>query len=169
MREELIRDFYNHIKDLLDSDSIKDMNNYNQHGNVTCLQHCVGVGIFSLIFVRNMGIKCDERALVRGALLHDYFQYDWHEKTPHRRWHGFTHANTALKNATRDFELSDIEKDIIEKHMWPLNLLKVPLCKESWIVNIIDTYCSLLETVSRIPLLKFLEDMIINAGQQSVI
>ncbi|HIT90713.1 MAG TPA: HD domain-containing protein [Candidatus Merdenecus merdavium] len=164
MREELLIDYYDYVKDLLDTESVKSMNQFIQHGNITCLQHSLGVGIFSLIFVRNLGIPCNERALVRGALLHDYFLYDWHEKEDNHKWHGFTHAKTALNNATRDFELNHIEKDIIGKHMWPLNIMP-PTCREAWVVNIIDTYCSTLETVSRIPLLRFLEEIIINAGK----
>lgn len=165
MKDELILDFYKYTEDILDTKQVKEMGRYIQHGRVTCLAHSIGVSMFSLIFVRSVGITCDEKALVRGALLHDYFLYDWHKKEERHRLHGFTHARTALKNATKDFELGEIEKDIIKSHMWPLNLLAMPRCKEAWIVTMVDKYCSSLETVSRIPFLKFLEDYIVNAGQ----
>ena len=55
------------------------------------------------------------RSLVRGALLHDYFLYDWHIPDESHKWHGVTHAGDALKNARRDFELNEIEQDMISK------------------------------------------------------
>ena len=51
------------------------------------------------------------------------------------------HAKTALKNAVRDFSLNKKERDIIRKHMFPLNLLP-PLCRESWIVCLADKICA---------------------------
>lgn len=56
--------------------------------------------------------------LIRGALLHDYFLYDWHNQlTPHHL-HGFFHPGVALRNASMDVELTPIEHDIIKKHMF---------------------------------------------------
>ena len=34
------------------------------------------------------------------------------------------------------------EKNIIESHMFPLNLLHLPRCKEAWILILIDRVCS---------------------------
>lgn len=62
----------------------------------------------------------DIRSLVRGALWHDYFLYDWHIPDESHKWHGVTHAGDALKKAMRDFELNEIEQDMIRKHMFPL-------------------------------------------------
>ena len=77
----------------------------------------------SLIFSKTIHLKVDRDSLVRGALLHDYFLYDWHDRRPERRIHGFTHTGIALHNADRDFELNDIERDIIGKHMFPLTVV----------------------------------------------
>ena len=88
------------------------------------------------------------RDLVRGALLHDYFLYDWHDKY-HRdikRLHGFYHPGIALRNAMKEYELTKREQDIIKKHMWPLTVIP-PLCREAWIVTMADKYCSMLETM----------------------
>ena len=81
--------------------------------------------------------------------------YDWHDlKIPIKnpkdffKLHGFTHANTALKNAKRDFVLSENEKEIIKKHMWPLNI-KPPMSREAWVVTMADKICSIKETVHR--------------------
>lgn len=92
---------------------------------------------FLLIF-----IKINEKSLIRGALLHDYFLYDWH-KSEHRL-HGFFHAKRALKNAESDFKLNDIEKNIIKRHMFPLNICP-PKYRESWIVCLADKLCAVEE------------------------
>ena len=99
--------------------------------------------------LQKMGIRSEERDIIRGALLHDYFLYDWHHHTHKKGWknlHGFTHPETALNNARKEYHLSPREQDIIKKHMWPLTVVP-PRCREAWIVTAADKYCSLLETV----------------------
>ena len=85
------------------------------------------------------------KSLVRGALLHDYFLYDWHIADNSHKWHGFKHANTALLNACRDFELNEIEKNMIKTHMFPLNIA-LPKYRESVILCIADKMCAAKET-----------------------
>ena len=75
--------------------------------------------------------------------------YDWHEKDDSHRWHGFSHAHTALLNASTRFSLTDKEKDIIAHHMWPLNLTKVPRSREALLVCLVDKYCSTVETLTK--------------------
>lgn len=117
-----------------------------QHGSTTVFAHCVKVACFSLFLANKLHISVDVHALLRGALLHDYFLYDWHEKNAGHRFHGFTHPATALKNAQQDFMLTPVEKDIIARHMFPLCPIP-PRCREAWLVCVADKYCALLETV----------------------
>ncbi len=138
-------------KDILKSENYRKMRDFIQHGNVSVLRHCVRVANASLKierFLKKLHINMDEKALVRGALLHDYFLYDWHNKEarPHGL-HGFTHPKTALKNASRDYKVSEREKKIIRQHMFPLTITKIPTCRESWVVSMADKWCSLVETV----------------------
>ena len=119
-----------------------------QHGSTSVYAHSVRVAACSLCLSRMLRIRTDQRALVRGALLHDYFLYDWHDGARGRNIHGFTHPDTALRNADRDFTLTDTERDIIKKHMFPLTI-KPPVCREGWIVCMVDKYCSLYETFKR--------------------
>lgn len=135
------------LHELLKDEKILKMNEFIQHGNVTCLQHCVSVAYFSYAFCKQFNLKVDEQSLIRGALLHDYFLYDWHIKELGRKWHGFRHPMASLHNAKQDFQLTRIEKDIILNHMWPLTLLHIPHYKESWIVCIMDKLCGTCETM----------------------
>ena len=88
------------------------MAGYVQHGQTTTLEHVAAVAYLSLALVRKLGIRCDERALVRGALLHDYCLYDWHDhNAAPDAWHGFTHPRHALRNAEADFpDLTPLER-----------------------------------------------------------
>ena len=53
-----------------------------------------------------------------------------------------------MKNARRDFELNEIEQDMIRKHMFPLNPVP-PKYRESWILCMADKICASKETVKR--------------------
>ena len=78
---------------------------YIQHGSTSVYEHSVKVAYTSLYFARRFRLNIDEKSLIRGALLHDYFLYDWHEKDKSHRLHGFYHPSTALRNAKEDFAL----------------------------------------------------------------
>ncbi|MCR5417428.1 MAG: HD domain-containing protein, partial [Lachnospiraceae bacterium] len=126
-----------------------------QHGKVSVMDHSIRVAKTAVLVSRGLKVKVSDRDLIRGALLHDYFGYDWHGKKVglneilhFYKMHGFTHPGTALKNAERDFKLTDRQRDIIGKHMWPLTL-RPPACREAWIVTMADKYCSLMETIHR--------------------
>ncbi|MBO6015204.1 MAG: phosphohydrolase [Lachnospiraceae bacterium] len=143
----------NYGKDILRDQGFRDSGNSVQHGTVSVRQHCISVASHALAISRFLPIKFCERELVRGALLHDYFLYDWHDKEvkPEHilvfyKMHGFVHPRIALANARRKFELTKREEDIIAKHMWPLTV-KPPVCREAWVVTMADKYCSLLETL----------------------
>ena len=136
--------------DILLDPKAQVMKTYTQHGTTTVFEHCVSVAKFSLLMAyyleRTLKIKVDRDSLVRAALLHDYFLYDWHDKTiPGHNIHGFTHPRTAMLNADRDFGLNAIEKDIISKHMFPLTIMP-PRYRESVLVTLADKWCALCET-----------------------
>lgn len=138
-----------YAEDILESYNFRRTEQYMQHGSISVRRHCLSVAECSIVIeekLRRLGVRCQERELVRGALLHDYFLYDWHDKYSHGRLHGFHHPRVALVNADREYRLSARERDIIEKHMWPLTV-KPPMCREAWIVTAADKYCSLKETL----------------------
>ena len=145
------KNLYRQIKeaapDILQSENFNSTKAYIQHGNMTVHDHCMNVARYSIAISRKLHIPCNQRALIRGALLHDYFLYDWHDKNHVQihNLHGFYHPGIALKNASREYRLTQREKDIIKKHMWPLTIVP-PACREAWIVTTADKWCSLMET-----------------------
>ena len=134
--------------DILKSANMQKEKKFLQHGKVSVYTHSVRVAVLSLFLAELLRVKVNEEVMMRGALLHDYFLYDWHEKDDSHRWHGFSHARAALKNAKKDFQLGEIEQDVIQKHMFPLNL-KPPKYKESVLVCLADKLSALEETIRR--------------------
>ena len=138
--------------DILRSSRFRSTRKNIQHGTVSVYEHSSSVAGCSLKIMdglKSLGIRVRERELVRGALLHDYFLYDWHTRKSAKRLkelHGFSHPEIALRNAGRDYRLTPCEREIIRKHMWPLTVVP-PMCREAWIVTAADKYCSLLETL----------------------
>ena len=119
-----------------------------QHGTTSIYRHSFNVAYTSLWMMERWQIRLEPKSLVRGALLHDYFLYDWHEKNAGHRFHGFIHAGRALQNAKNDFELTRREENIISRHMFPLNIVP-PMCKEAWLVCLADKICASKETIVR--------------------
>lgn len=121
-----------------------------QHGDISVFTHCLMVAKYSYILNELFDLGCDVGALIRGALLHDFFLYDWHhipEKIAKEGLHGFKHPVLAAKNARKEFGITPKEYGVIICHMWPLTFTRVPFNREGWIVCCVDKYCSLLETL----------------------
>ena len=145
---KLAKEVFTRGKSIILSPEAQVMKKFIQHGDTSVFDHCIAVAKFSLLIAhfleKTIKISFDKDSLVRGALLHDYFLYDWHIKGESRRFHGFTHPRTAMNNADRDFELNDVERDIIVKHMFPLTPF-IPAFRESFIVGIADKWCATAE------------------------
>lgn len=146
--EKLNRQIQLAASDILTSENFISTKKHIQHGDVTVNDHCINVAKHSVILAQFLGIKYNRRELIRGALLHDYFLYDWHDKEHIHpfRLHGFYHPGRALKNASAEYVLTDREKDIIRKHMWPMTVIP-PMYREGWIVTMADKWVSLMETL----------------------
>lgn len=137
--------FNKQIRHLSDDIRINQMKSFISHGTKSTYDHCMDVTKMSYLLSRRMPFSVDEAALLRGAMLHDYYLYDWHK--PHGCLHGFFHPKKALRNANRDFTLNEKEQNIIKSHMWPLTITSLPLSREAWIVCIADKICATRETI----------------------
>lgn len=135
------------VQDILDHRAFQSMEAYLQHGETSCLEHCIRVSYLTYRVCQQMGWDC--RAAARAGLLHDLFLYDWHThgELTGERFHGFTHPRKALKNAEQFFSLSDREKNMILRHMWPLTPIP-PRSREGMALVWADKFCSLAEIVA---------------------
>ncbi len=134
--------------DILNNEKYKSQDKFMQHGKTSVLKHEMNVTIYALKLAEKYKIKVNQKSLVRGSLLHDYFLYDWHISDKTHRLHGFHHATMAMNNAIRDFNINEIEKNMILCHMFPMNL-RVPKYKESILLCLADKIVATKETFKR--------------------
>lgn len=118
-----------------------------EHHDATLADHSVSVAYHAFVLARALGLRGHLGELTRGALLHDFFLYDWRTtRPPSGGLHGFAHPREALHNAEAVFgPLSRLERDIILRHMWPLTPVP-PRYAESFIVCLVDKCVSTIES-----------------------
>ncbi len=109
-------EYLSYVEDLLATEAVQKLANYTQHVNSTRLEHSLSVSYYSYKLAKKWG--CNARATARAGLLHDLFYYDWRTTKFDEGSHAYMHPRIAVKNAEKITELSDLERDIILKHMW---------------------------------------------------
>lgn len=142
-----IQEFRNIIKDIIENSSVVALKEHLQHMKSSRYEHCYEVAYYTYVLSKKLGL--DYISATRGAMLHDFYFYDWRNKgvKGQKRFHAYRHPRIALNNATENFKLNEVEKDIILKHMWPLTI-RLPRFSESYIVTLVDKYCATKEFFS---------------------
>ncbi len=147
-RRSFEEEYYEAVGDILQHEEFLKLKDFFHH-NSSIYHHVHDVAYFS--YRISKFLKLDYRSTARGALLHDFFLYDWRSHDvpdlPREKFHGLEHPVIAVANAKKYFSINDIEEDIIKKHMWPLTIVP-PKYKESYIVSFADKYLSSKEFVS---------------------
>lgn len=141
-------ELYEILSDIMSEKHVLDMKNFIQHGSISTYSHCESVAKLSYDINRKLSLHSDLRTLLVGAMLHDFYLYDWHKGGGENTGlHGFRHAERACLNAEKYFFINDDIRHVIYCHMWPLNLKRLPLSREAWIVCIADKCVSIHETL----------------------
>ncbi len=130
---------------IIEKENFQKQKDFMQHGKTSVYTHVVNVAYESFLYAKEHE-GYDIESLIRGALLHDYFLYDWHK--PHGILHGPLLPRRVMKNAIRDYEINKKEQNIILAHMFPLNFV-FPRSKEAWLVAKMDRKCYKDETKRR--------------------
>ena len=134
------------LNDFVSRADIQIMRQFSQHGSNNTLNHVVHVAMMCHKIQQALHLHVDEDSLIHGAVLHDYYLYDFKAQNEISAFkHGTGHPVTALNNASRRFNLNNRERNIIYSHMWPLTPTHLPLCKEAWLVSTADKICALQE------------------------
>ncbi len=141
-------EFHKFVGEICAKSRLCESKKYIQHGTTSLYEHSISVAYHSLQLALKLKLPVDYKALIQGALLHDYFLYDWHMEDPSRPLHGFYHPKLALQNAETEFELSEVERNIILRHMFPLTPVP-PVYLESILVCLVDKFCSVNEIIRR--------------------
>lgn len=132
------------VYDIITNSNVKALSEHIQHMNTSRFEHCQMVAYYTYLLCKKLGL--DYVSAARGAMLHDFYFYDWRNKhvEGQKKFHAMRHPRIALTNALDLFELNDLEKDIIKKHMWPVTIIP-PGYIETLIVTFVDKYCATVE------------------------
>lgn len=135
------------IQPYLENEKVQSMTENIQHGDVTTYAHSISVMLGCYKLVETLHLNVDEKTLLLGALLHDFYLYDWHNYCPPGPLHGFSHPFTAQKNAVKYFQVDEKIQHMIQCHMWPLTLRHIPKTREAVLLCMVDKWISTGETV----------------------
>ncbi len=136
-------------KEIIESDIYMKMKDYCAHGNISVYEHSLYVAEYAYLYAKKKGLDLDYKSLIRGALLHDFYLYDWHRSGEGHKLHGFRHPFFAYRNAKKHFSINDIEGNIIKAHMFPIVFWCIPRYKETWVVIKADRHCAYYETMKK--------------------
>lgn len=131
------------IEDLIELEEVQCLKNYVHHLVTDRLSHSLSVSYRSYRWAKRFNLNA--RAIARAGLLHDLFYYDSADK--HQvggKGHNWEHPRIALQNALKITEISDLEQDIIVKHMFGATR-ELPKYPESYIVTLMDKQAAIFE------------------------
>ena len=133
------------VNDILKNDDFIELKYENHHG-ISRLDHSLNVAHLAYNICKKFNVK-KYKEITRAALLHDFFK----DKDITKRSF-VSHPRVALKNAAMAFEIDNMQKNIIEAHMFPMSLA-IPNNIGSWIVTLSDKVIAIREvTKYKIPL-----------------
>ena len=128
------REFDSIISDIVFNKEFNRLHTELHHG-ITRYEHSLRVAKYSYLVSKKVKLNNVDK-ITRAALLHDFYvDEDMIECSEPKKLR--IHPKVALDNASKYYELNDMQKDIIRTHMFPVSL-KVPKYKESWLVSIVD-------------------------------
>lgn len=137
------KEFLELIEDLIEHEDVKSLEKFVHHKVTNRLAHSISVSYSSFCWARRLNLNT--RAIARAGLLHDLFFYESVTKNEvGGRGHNYEHPRIACENAMKITELSELEQDIILKHMAGTTL-DVPKYPESLIVTLMDKQCAIQE------------------------
>ena len=135
------KDYYTYLR--------HELSRYRQHGTTSIFKHSRAVAYNSyrigLYLNQKFNINIDFPTLIEAGYLHDFFMYDWHCPSNWHKLHGFTHSQVAAENAEKYCNASPKVVKIIQTHMWPLTLTKIPTSREAWIHTLSDKATTIYE------------------------
>lgn len=134
-------EFESIIKDIENNNNFRELDNELHHG-ISRYGHSYRVAKGVYIVTKNLGFSSYIDA-TRAALLHDfYFNYQLEEKNNGKKF--IEHPTLALLNASKYYTLSDMQKNMIESHMFPTCKV-LPKYKESICLTLVDKVVALYE------------------------
>lgn len=140
--------FWKLLKDVEKNPDVRLLQNYSQHRGNNSFQHSHNVAVYSFYLAEKWKWEIDPENLVKGAMLHDYYLYDFKEEGLSAYQHGIWHPKAALRNAKACFEINETVENIIVSHMWPFPFSARPRSREAFLVCVADKFCAYHEMIN---------------------
>ena len=126
--------YMNIVDEYINNENFQKTTYIEQHG-ITRFEHSFKVSYYSYKIAKMLKLNYIETAV--GGLLHDFFINSNEMSKKEKFSMFFRHPKLALETASKEFELTNLEKDMIRNHMFPTTPA-VPKYLESWIVCLVD-------------------------------
>ena len=137
--------YLNIVEDILEHKEFQKTKDITHHG-MNRYDHSGRVSYYSYKIAKFL--KLDYEEVARGGLLHDFFLVNNEVITRKEKMATLVnHPKYAEAFASKYFELSEKEKDMILTHMFPVAINRVPKYAESWVVNTVDNVVSIFEAL----------------------
>ncbi len=141
LSDDELEDYYMMVNDILANKHFQELK-YCPHHGINRYDHLIHVSM--LTYKKCMNDEdINLRDTVRASLLHDFFTDEDVNGVRGDKLYK-VHPVVALENAEKYFTLTDIQKDIILNHMYPVTST-MPKTKEGKIVSLCDKECSIKE------------------------
>lgn len=141
------KEFLNIVSDILENEEFQKLKNIKHH-DTDRFDHSLRVSYYSYLITK--ALHLNYKATARAGLLHDFFlEENYKEKISKRLDTLLKHPKFALETASKYYDLSDLEKDIILSHMYPVTM-NPPKYLESWIVDLVDDFSAVYEKYSSV-------------------
>ena len=133
----------------LNDEKILRMKDISMHRGSNCYEHSFKVAKKAIRkSIKSAKKNLNLEVVLIGAILHDYYLYDWRQDRSRLKGHANNHPGIAIENAIRDFDISEEVKAVIKSHMWPINIRTFPNTKEARIVSLADKAVTIGESLS---------------------
>ena len=143
MKEVYFQEFLDIVSPIINNEEFLKRKNYAHHENESVYDHSMKVAFSSYLCAKKL--KLDYKSVARAGLLHDFFLQNNQESNLKERAQTLVkHPQYAVENASKEFRLNELEKDIITTHMFPI-APKIPRYLESWVVNLVDDAVAIAE------------------------
>ena len=138
-------EFNNIISDILKNKEFIDLK-YEIHHGISRLDHSLNVARMTYRICKRLHVKNYEE-ITRAALLHDFFRTN---EVPDKSF--LLHPLKAVENSKKNFEITNIQENIIASHMFPVTKV-LPKYAGSWIVSGADKAVAIYESTKyKVPL-----------------
>ena len=123
------------------------MRQFPHHPPISAYTHSIRVVRKAVGVVSFLHRKVDWDVLLFAALLHDFYLYDFRERTSFKN--GIIHPKKAAENAVALFGVNQHVVKAIRSHMFPLIFWRIPTSREAWIISVADKLVSIKEFFTR--------------------